>query len=430
MTAVRVTLLASTAVCVAAPLSIAGDWPQWRGPDHNGVSRESPNWPSGWPPRKLWSTNVGAGCSSPIIADGKVIAMGWAGERGKGGEQGTDTVYCLDGQTGRLVWKQSYPARYQGRLRAGDTSAYGGPLATPSFDAATGYIYTLGVDGQLACWAGRNGGRRIWARALHDDFKIAQRPNLGKGLRDYGFTCSPLICGGLLIVQVGDAGGTIVAFDKRTGEKRWSSEYRGAAGHCGGIVPVTADSIGAVAVLTLTDLVLMRVEDGKTLSTRAWQTDFACNLPTPAVDGKRVVLTSGYNQSAAALVDLAGGKPGPLWRSRTHAVVASPVVAGGRLFLVNDLLQCVDMADAKLLWKGGRFGHGSCIATADDKLLVFGNGRLALVDAKAGQYQQLASVENLVKGTCYPQVAFSMGLIVCKDMNGDLVCLSVQGEGK
>jgi outer membrane protein assembly factor BamB len=418
-----------TATLVFLPALAGGaDWPQWRGPEQNGVSAETSNWPAGWPPKRLWSADVGAGCTSPILAQGRLFVTGWAGQKPTG--QGTDTVCCFDSRTGREIWKQAYPARYQGRVRIGDTGGYGGPSATPSFDPATGRLYTLGVDGDLRAWDGRGDGRLLWSTNLYEQFKVARRPNVGGGQRDFGFTAAPLVHGDLLIVEVGSAGGTVVAFDQANGQVRWKSEYARPAGHTGGIVPTKTDSGDALLLLTLSDLVLLRADNGRTIASYPWQTDFGCNIPTPAVQGSRVLVTSGYNQSRSALVDFPAGRPREVWQSKAFATVASPVIVGDRAFLIDDRLRCLDLTDGRVEWQGGSFGHGSCIATADGKLLVFGNGRLALVDAGAAEYRELAVVRGLVPGTCYPHVAFAEGVIAVKDRDGRLVCLSVRPEGR
>jgi outer membrane protein assembly factor BamB len=79
------------------------DWPQWRGPERNGISSEtgwSKNWPVGGP-RQVWKDKVGIGYSSESVASGHVYAMGNIDE--------VDHVYCLDEQTGKLVWEHTYP---------------------------------------------------------------------------------------------------------------------------------------------------------------------------------------------------------------------------------------------------------------------------------------------------------------------------------
>ncbi|KPK45415.1 MAG: hypothetical protein AMK72_11090, partial [Planctomycetes bacterium SM23_25] len=144
-------LLAAAFIASAAGLSRQArgeDWPQWRGVNRDDVSPESSGYPGGWPPKRLWSRNVGRGCTSPILAGGRLYVMGWAGSGGRGrgrGGPGTDTIYCFDAPTGSELWKQPYSCPYQGRLKTGDEGAYGGPSATPTLDRRTGYLYTLSI---------------------------------------------------------------------------------------------------------------------------------------------------------------------------------------------------------------------------------------------------------------------------------------------
>ncbi len=414
----------------AATPAGGADWPQWRGPDHNGVTPESSGRPAGWPPKKLWGRNVGAGCTSPVIAAGRIYVMGWTGT-GRGNPVGTDTVQCLDARTGRTLWKQSYRCRYQGRFRAGDTRQYGGPSSTPSYDRSTKRLYTLSIDGNLRCWDAAASGRPVWAKNLYDECKVARRPDVGKGRRDYGFTSSPLIRGNVVIVEVGSGQGTVMAFDKATGRRRWVSALKGPAGHTAGPVPLTVGGTSSLATLTLTRLVVMRADkghEGKTLAEYPWRTDYACSLATPAAAGGQVILTSSYSRKRTELVEVSSGRAVKKWQSEYHALLCSPVIHKGRVYLVHRQLYCLDLATGKLLWRGGSFGHGSCLVTAgDDKLLAFGNGRLALVDASpsASKYCELARVDKVVPKTCYPHVALAGGIICCKDQAGNMVGFSV-----
>ena len=123
---------------IVSQVVFAADWPQWRGPSRTDVTSEKSGWPKGWPPKRLWKKNVGYGCTSPILVDGRLYVMGWNGKRSGNNPVGADTVYCFEAVTGKLLWKQSYRCRYQGRFRTGDTSLYGGPTSTPTLDAASG----------------------------------------------------------------------------------------------------------------------------------------------------------------------------------------------------------------------------------------------------------------------------------------------------
>ena len=142
---------------------MAEDWPHWRGPQHNGVTPEVSHWPKGWPPRILWEMKVGYGCSSPILVNGKIYVTGWLGRPSTRSQvKGTDQVLCLDASNGRVLWKQTYPSPHQARKRTGDTGTYGGPSSTPSCEKKTGYLYTMGIDGDLICWDTSQSGRQVW----------------------------------------------------------------------------------------------------------------------------------------------------------------------------------------------------------------------------------------------------------------------------
>src|SRR5688572_24394584 len=81
----------------------ADDWPRWRGPDGNGISKET-GWTTAWPkegPKQLWKASVGIGFSGVTVADGRVFTLGNSNE--------TDTVFCFEEKSGRELWKHSYP---------------------------------------------------------------------------------------------------------------------------------------------------------------------------------------------------------------------------------------------------------------------------------------------------------------------------------
>ncbi|MFC1805647.1 PQQ-binding-like beta-propeller repeat protein, partial [Planctomycetota bacterium] len=430
-TALHTWLLTALATALAAAGKVDTDWPQWRGPGRDGISAESSGWPGGWPPKKLWETKVGYGCTSPVIAEGKLYVMGWAGPRG-GNPVGTDTVFCLDARTGRELWKQSYPCRYQGRVRTGDTGGYGGPSSTPTLDRDTGWLYTLSVDGHVHCWDATQQGKLVWKKGLYDVYKPRQRPDVGGGTRDHGYPTSPLILGDLLLIEVNAADGTVMAFDKRTGEQRWASQYTDLAGHTGGMSPMRIGDVDCLAVLTLRDLVVMRLDkghEGETVATAPWTTDFACNIATPAIAGSRVLITSAYNHEESRLFEITPKAARPVWTTRAHAKVGSPVIYRDRAFLVNGKLQCVDLRTGKLLWGSGSYGHGSCLVTAADrKVIVFGSRKVAVVEAlpDKDEYRELARLDGVVRSTCYPHVTLSNGVLVCKDRNGAMVGVSVR----
>jgi outer membrane protein assembly factor BamB len=415
------------AATALASVSWAADWPQWRGPSHSDITSESSGWPGGWPPKKLWSRNVGKGCTSPIIVEGKLYVMGWTpgGPRG-----GVDTLYCFNARTGRELWKQPYPCPRYGRFATGDEGEYGGPTSTPAFDKAAGLLFTLSTDGDLRCWDATQQGKPLWSKNLYDEYKVPRRPFVGGGLRDYGYTAAPLVRDDLVIAEAGAPEGTVMAFDKKTGQRRWASQYKGPAGHTGGLVPMKVAGKDCLAVLTTHDLVVMRLDnghEGETVATTKWETHFICNIATPAAVDDRVVVTSCHSHKESKLFEAQLGSLRARWTSGRYACASSPVIYRDRVFVINDALQCLDLATGALKWRGGAFGHGSClVTTADSKLIAFGARKLVLLDPLADGYSELSRLDGVASATCYPHVTLSDGVLACKDRDGNLVCFSVR----
>lgn len=127
---------------ILATAAFAADWPDWRGPDRNGIVAESSGFSGGgWPAPLLWSAKVREGSTSPLVVKGRVYVLG--------GEKDRDYLTGLDAAIGKQVWRQSYPCPLYGRRHLGDESAYSGPTSTPEYDPDTGLLFTLSIDGDL-----------------------------------------------------------------------------------------------------------------------------------------------------------------------------------------------------------------------------------------------------------------------------------------
>jgi outer membrane protein assembly factor BamB len=426
--------LAVVSLAAAALVSAAraDDWPHWRGPHRNDVVAANSLWNDGrWVDAKpKWESAVGEGSTSPLIAGGHLYVMGW--------QDGHDHVRCLDAKTGKPVWEASYACPKFGRHATGDENAYSGPTSTPEHDAGTGNLYTLSCDGDLNCWHTAQ-GKRGWGFNLYDRFGVEQRPASkleNNDLRDYGYTTAPFVQGDWLIVEVGADEATLMAFDKRTGERRWISEHRGPAGHTGGLVPITVENIPCVAVLTLDGLLVARLDlgnEGRTVGTYPWKSAWANNVLTPAVAGDCVLISSYHTHRAIAKLKITLGGAERLWEQPYASHVGSPVVEGDYIYMAGERLMCLDWKTGRLVWQGGTYGNGgSCIVTGDGKLVVWSDrGQAMLVESareSPREYRQVARLAHLFSsGQAWPHSVIAEGLLYCKDRQGSLKCLSNGG---
>ena len=404
----------------------AADWPHWRGPNRNDITSEHSGWEQGaWPlGEPAWMKAVGHGGTSPIIAGDRLFVMGW--------ENGRDSLWCLDAATGEEIWRQQYACPKYGRHHNGDEGQYHGPSSTPAYDSATGFLYTLSIDGDLNCWYARGDGGRFWGINLYDEYGVGQRPDVGGGVRDYGYTTSPLVYGDWLIVEVGDDEGSLMAFGKLTGRRLWTSECKDPAGHTGGLLPMTVEGVACVAALTLHRLLVARLDEGhegETLATYDWQTEFANSIATPTVQGESVILSSGYSVSKTARVNISLRGASKVWESKYFSKVCSPVIHNGHVYIAWQKLRCLDYQTGELIWEGGSFGNdGSCLVAGDGRLIVFGKRKVALVegaDRSPAAYQELSVKTGVGSSHCWPHVALAGERLYVKDSEGNLHCFEL-----
>jgi outer membrane protein assembly factor BamB len=418
------TLAAFSLTLTLTLTATAGDWPHWRGPNRTDISEE----PSGWTgeawlaDKPVWTAQLGEGASSPLVVGGCVFALGWS--------DGKDTLHCLSAKDGKPLWAQSYKGPRYGRFHMGDEGLYSGPSATPEFDPATGLLYTLGTDGDLNCWDTKADGKKVWGRNLYDDYHATRRPKLTRApQRDYGYTSAPLVHGNWLIVEVGSTkNGNVIAFDKKTGKELWGSELKDEAGHTGGLALMTVEGVPCVAVLTLRNLAVIRLDagkEGKTVATFPWVTEFANTIAGPAVEGDSVLIAASYNHNAMCRIRFTLSEAKEVWRAKFPSKVCTPVIHDGSVYVAWQRIRCIDWKTGALKWEGGAVGDpGSCIVTADGKVIVYGlSGRLLLLEGakqSPNAYKELAVKDKLFKTQAWPHVVLADGRVYCRDRDGNL----------
>ena len=415
--------------CISAATSSAGDWPHSRGIHRNDLVDEPSGWSAGqWlPEQPAWRAKVGEGASAPLVVDGHVYTLGWAG--------GKDIVRCLDAQDGKEIWSANYDSPEYGRFHMGDEGLYSGPSSTPEYDPATKLLYTLGCDGDLQCWDTQARGKKVWGKNLYDIYKAKRRPKLTRApQRDYGYTSNPGVHGDWLLVEVGSPRGSLAAFDKKTGKEIWVSELKDEAGHNGGPVPIVVENVPCVALLTQRNLAVIRLDaghEGQTVATYPWLTDFANNIASPAVADNCVLITSAYNRYSICKLKISLTGAEKIWQKPYPSKVCTPVISKGYVYYVWQRVRCLDWATGEQKWEGGAFSDpGSCIVTSDDRLIVCGNnGKLALVETmkrSPNKYQELAVRDRIFTASAWPHVVLSGGRLYCRDRDGNLVCFQLR----
>lgn len=270
---------------LAGALAAGADWPQWRGPRRDGVSAETGlNWQWGEQgPPVLWRARVGQGFASVAVADGRLFTVG--------NRDHQDTVYCLDAETGRQIWTHAYRCR---------NFAYPGSGPTPTVDGDRVYVHSR--RGDLLCLAAED-GEVLWQRQMRQEYDVPRQ------FHDYGNGCSPLIWHDLLIIEGGGPEALVVALDKRTGEHRWSFGRGGTMGYSS---PVLIEHGGepAVVMLLAETLMVLRPGDGREIDSFEFETPYRCNIATPLIDNRRILVSASYG-SGAALFEI--GRDEPLW---------------------------------------------------------------------------------------------------------------------
>ena len=370
--------LALLAILAARPVN-ADDWPCWRGPQRDGMSRETgllKEWPKDGP-HQLWKADLAGGFSSIAAADGKVIA------HTKGSRQ--ETVICFDATSGKELWRYAYDCDYSKypEMKGGRPPKVwlSGPRATPAIDS--GRVYTLGTTGILLC-LDLQSSTKIWEQDL---LKLSGRD---KCVRQ-GYCASPLIVGDRLYVHpAGLNGKSIAALDKAGGKVMWQA-LDDPPGH-GTPVWARINGVQQLVFFTTTGALGADPNDGRALWRYPWTTQYDLNLATPIVDQDEVFISSNYGSGAALFRIPPKGEPQTVWRSKTmQCHFATPVLYQGHLYGFSEArLRCVEFGTGNIKWDKPGLGEGSLLL-ADGHLIILGeHGELVLAKATPTRYEEVS----------------------------------------
>jgi len=386
----------------------ANDWPNWRGPTHNGISTET-----GWldhraaeGPPILWKAKVGSGFSSFAIANGRLYTAG--------NQTNTDTVFCLDAVSGKPVWTHSYEAAL------GDTYFEGGATGTPTVD--DNRVYTLSRWGDVFCFEAAS-GKIVWSKNVHKETNIR--------IPTWGFGGSALVHGNEIMLNVGEAG---LALEKTTGKILWQSANK-ESGYSTPL-PVQIDGKSLAILGSGRAYIGVDPDTGHEVWRARWQTQYGVNASDPIVDAGRIFISTGYGKGASLFkLRLDGREPEAVWTSKVmRNQFNSSVLLNGFLYGIDGdagekaALKCVEFATGTMKWEEKGVGSGALMA-ADGKLIVLTDyGELMIAPASPDGFKPSARTQVL-GGKCWTTPILANGKIYCRNAAGNLVCLDVAKSG-
>ena len=412
-------------LCVLCTLlsvsAMAGDWPQFRGPNRDNVSLETGllrSWPAGGP-KVLWKIPVCEGYAGAAIKDGRVYLNDYDFEKKE------HWVRCISLADGKDLWRWSYPVEIR--------PSHGITRTVP----AVGQKLVFSLDPKCRFHAlDAATGKLVWQKNLVQEYK-SMIPGWYAGQ-------NPLLDGDRVVIATGgDA--LVVAFDQASGKEIWRSPNPGkdVMSHAS-LMPAMIGGVKQYLYLTMKSVVGIAAADGQIL----WSSPFmakmaACPSPVSIGDG-RVFVTSGY-EAGSAMNQVSKGTSGftaqklyDLTSTEFNSEVHTPILLSNLLYAVSSKTRgrftCLGL-DGKIIWQspvgaGGAessktFELGGFMLADGMFIAVDGkSGALRLIEADPKQYKELASAQPLTEGDVWAPPALSNGRLIIRDMS-QMLCLMV-----
>jgi outer membrane protein assembly factor BamB len=389
----RVTIWTFGLLLMGFPAAFAEDWTAFRGSDGSANGQGNP--PVKWSSTEnlRWTCPLpGPGASSPIVLGNRIYLTCWSGYGLPDGPQGAISelkrhLVCVDRASGKIVWDTVTAADSPEDSYAQMLREHGYASHTPVTDGERIYVF-YGKTGVLAF---DMNGKELW------------RHNVGKESSPmrWGSAASPVLLGDLVIVNASDESLSVRGLDKKTGREVWKAEGTNLE-----------STYGAPAIAKIdgdrTDIVISGRNEAWGINPAngklRWYGEFGRSgaaSPTPIIAGKTAYLFGGRGSSTIALkLDGKGdvSDSGVLWKAQPGSYVATPVLASGRLYWINDqrIALCVDAETGKTVFQGrtsldrsaGKM-YASPVTAAGRIYQVTSQGGTIVFAAKA-EYEELA----------------------------------------
>jgi len=395
------TLVALLGVASAGPTALAGDWPQFRGPNRDGVSTETgilKSWPAGGP-KECWRRPIGVGFAGISVAGKRLFTMY--------GVEDDEYLAAFDTATGKEVWKTLVGPKFNDEY--GD-----GPRSTPTVD--DGIVYVLGSHGKLFA-ARAEDGKEVWSVQLHDRF--------GSRTDNRGFASSPLVDGKMVLTDAGGGRGkAYAALDKKTGATLWSSQD----GRPLYTSPIVVE-IGGVRqyIFVGSEQITSLRSDGGLVWSFPWQRG---TIAVPIfIPPDRILISAAYDIGAAVLKvkqNGTGAVAEELWHNRrlkNH--FSSSIVHDGYVYgFDNATLKAMSVDTGEEAWAARGYGKGSLLYADGHFFILSDTGKLALIEATPSGHKEKASADVLT-GKSWTAPSLADGRLYLRN-HTEMVCLRVR----
>lgn len=427
----RAALLGGSLLALSALAGFADDWPQWRGPNRDGVWNERGLVEKFAGPRleARWRVPVTGGYSGPTVAAGRVYLT----ERLTEPKQ-QERVRCFDAATGKPAWAFSYDAAY------GGVGYPDGPRASVTIDE--GRAYSMGAVGHFHCLDAAT-GKPLWSHDCGAEYKIR--------LPTWGISAAPLIERDLVIVNIGgENDACLVAFDKKTGQERW----RALPDRPAYSPPILVQQAGRrVLVICTGDRVVgLDPQSGKL----HWEYPFrASKMPitiaTPVVQGDRIFFTSFYD--GALMLRLKQDTLGveKVWQRRgvseldtdgLQSIISTPLMIGDYVYGVDSYgeLRCLDAKTGERIWEDltavpkARWATIHFVKNGDRVWMFNERGQLLIARLSPKGFEEISRAQLIQPtlgqlrqrgGVCWSHPAFANQHVFARS-DEELVCASLK----
>jgi outer membrane protein assembly factor BamB len=400
----------------------AEDWPQWRGPNRDGMYGETGLLQS-FPAEGLkvrWRAPVGWGFSSPVVAQGRVYLADSEVVKPKAKER----VHCFDETTGKALWTHVYEVAYEDW--AFNPTQEIGPVATPIVQ--NGKVYTMGRLGHLFCLDARK-GEVLWRRNLEKDYQVAFAPG----------TPSPLIDGDLLILFIGGKpGACVIGMHKDNGNEVWKALDESLTFSS----PIVIFSGGKKQLIVWTQESVTSLDPaaGKTHWRQRLLTSGEYAVSTPVFHKDRLLiggLMFQLDPDKPAATVLWPDSKAPSRRVLSHTSTA--LFRGDHLFSAKSSgeLICLEASTGKQVWESAKvtdLKNGASIhltANGDSVLLYTDKGELIRARLTPQGYKELSRVAVLEptfpfagRKVAWPPPAYANRHIFVRNSK-ELICASL-----